>query len=159
MSSDLLAKCLPCILSAIQSSLGLTLAYWGVKFHMFTRLTGDSEERREEEEEGREKGWGKKTLPARKMPNHYRCEDTYRNHWQCLLVATAMFVDCEPTIWQRMTWVCRWSDRMDVVRCCKRSSRRLTIMLMWSTSFYERGKKKKKKKTSQRPVKPARPVM
>lgn len=40
MSSDLLAKCLPCILCAIQSSLGLASAYWRVKFHMFMELRG-----------------------------------------------------------------------------------------------------------------------
>lgn len=40
MSSNLLAKCLPCILSAIQSSLGLASAYCRVKFHISTVLRG-----------------------------------------------------------------------------------------------------------------------
>lgn len=40
MSSDLLVKCLPWILRAIQSNLGLTFANWRLKLHIFMVLGG-----------------------------------------------------------------------------------------------------------------------
>lgn len=79
MSSDLLAKCLPCILSAIQSSLGLASAYWRVKFHMDMVLRGIL----------------RNTLPAREMPNHYRWRNTNRNTDNaCWRVVTSVALVC-----------------------------------------------------------------
>lgn len=43
MSSDSLLKCLPWIIRAIQSNLGITFACWRLKFHIFMVLVGDSE--------------------------------------------------------------------------------------------------------------------
>lgn len=46
MSSDLLAKCLPCILSAIQSNLGLAYVLSGESSFTCSRVgRGDSEEK------------------------------------------------------------------------------------------------------------------
>lgn len=47
MSSDLLAKCLPCILSAIQSNLGLAYVLSGESSFTCSRVgRGDSEEKK-----------------------------------------------------------------------------------------------------------------
>lgn len=75
MSSDLLAKCLPCILCAIQSSLGLASAYWRVKFHMFMELRGILEKKKKTHTQSA----SKRNAKSLQMSRHKK------EYWQCLL--------------------------------------------------------------------------